>query len=217
MLEDVVIWTIPIPTVYNLRLPLSRKAPLYGLLAVSLISVACATIRVAFVIVWVKSSDISWNYPLIPFLSNMEACVALMTTSVPALLPLFRPTEPRPTIRPAPPAAVPDVEKQPSEKELSANSNSTTDWDSQSGTAVPSTTNQTDRASRSWSLLSKLRPGTANSKRKNEFLDPNGPVSTYKSQTGLSFGPRTELKDMDEGDEGIVAPGLKGDERLKVK
>ena len=147
----------------------------------------------------------------------MEACVALMTTSIPALLPLFRPTNPRQTIHPAPPAVVPDVEKQASEKVASANSNSTVDdWDSQSGTAIPSTANQTDRGSRSWSLLSKLRPGTANSKRRNDFKDPNGPVSTYKSETGMSSGPRTELKDLDENDEGLV-PGLKEDERLRVK
>ena len=215
-MEDIIIWLLPIPTVYSLHLPFRRKAPLYALLAISLVSVACAIIRLSFVIVWIRSSDISWNYPLIPFLSNMEACVALMTTSFPSLLPLFRPYNPPRTIRSGPPPAAPtspsDVEKQATEKVESTGSRSkSVEWDSQDGTAVPSTANQADRNSRSWSLLSKLRPSTATSKRASVFRDLNSPVSTYQSEKGTS-GPRTELKDLNEVDADAV-PGLQPGER----
>ena len=212
VLEDIVIWLLPIPTVYYLRLPLRRKLWLYALLAISLISVGCAITRMVFVIVWVRSSDISWNYPLIPFVSNMEACVALMTTSFPALFPLFRSRTPRRTIHPALPPTAPasprDAEKQASEKVESVGSHSTNnEWDSRDGTAVPSTANQTDRNSGSLSLLSKFRPSTVMSKRASGFRDSNGPISTYRSETEAS-GPRTELKDLDEVGEGVV-PGLR--------
>lgn len=88
-MEDVVIWLLPIPVVWNLKVPLSRKSGLYTLILISLIAVMAA------LVVWVHSSDISWNYPLMPFLTNMEACVAIMTFSVPAIYLLFRRLETR--------------------------------------------------------------------------------------------------------------------------
>jgi len=66
-----------------------------SLIAISFIAVVCSIVRMVALAVWMRSSDISWNYPLIPFLANMEACVALMTSSVPAIYPLFRRPERR--------------------------------------------------------------------------------------------------------------------------
>lgn len=204
VLEDIVIWAFPIPTIAGLQIPLSRKAPLYGLLAVSFISVVCSILRMAFVINWMQSADISWNYPLIPFFSNMEACIALITSSAPALLPFFRSMKtdsPKRTVRFAPKA---DEEKAPSNpSESSGPSNIEKSFASQGSTAVGS-----NRDSRTWSLLSKNRLSTAMGKRASWFKEPRENMTTIKSETGATTGPRTELKDLDGSQEDIV-PGLK--------
>ena len=105
--ENVVIWTLPIPVVWKLKVPRSRKgmsteavrtgamtnistAGLYTLIGVSFIAVIASCIRVGALILWVRSSDISWNYPLIPLLCMIQICVALVTSSLPAIYPLLR-------------------------------------------------------------------------------------------------------------------------------
>ena len=167
----------------------------------------------AFLIVWVCSSDISWNYPLIPFFSNMEACIALITSSVPAVMPLLRSPDPKrgPAHAPPPPAAIQAPGTSDSEKAGSGAA-----WNSQEETAVQTSPDSSPRHSRGWSLLNKLRPVTANkSPGKRGFLQANAPLSTYKSQTGAS-GLRTELKDLDEGEENGI-PGLKMEKKLRMK
>ena len=68
----------------------------------------CSILRLSSIIVWVNSSDISWNFPLIPFFTTLEACVALITSSVPAIYPFLRKPQPNnsyhsmPTLRQAP-------------------------------------------------------------------------------------------------------------------
>ena len=171
-----------------------------------------------FIIHWMRSSDISWNYALIPFLSNMEACVALMTTSAPAILPLLRspPTEHR--ARPVRFAPQPDIEVEEASSPRSPDPEKT--FESQGTTAAPSTeqnTQTTDRDSRTWSRLSWLRPGSAANKRASWFKDPNARLTTMQSQSGFTSGPRTELKDLDASEEEMV-PGLKSEEeKLRVK
>ncbi|KAL8950218.1 MAG: hypothetical protein Q9222_003736, partial [Ikaeria aurantiellina] len=92
--EDFVIWFLPIPVLWKLKVPSSRKAGLYTLIAISFISVTCAIVRVNSFIIWINSSDISWNFPIYPLLCTIEACVALITSSLPAIYPLFRQTAP---------------------------------------------------------------------------------------------------------------------------
>lgn len=167
----------------------------------------------AFFIVWVRSSDISWNYPLIPFFSNMEACIALITSSVRAVMPLLRSPDRKrgPAHAPPPHAAIQAPGRSDSE-----NAGSGTAWNSQEETAVQTSPDSSPRHSRSWSLLNKLRPVTANKNPgKRGFLQANAPLSTYISQTGVS-GPRTELKDLDEGEENGI-PGLKMEKKLTMK
>ncbi len=178
----------------------SREAGLYAVILVSLISVICAIIRLASLIVWIRSADISWNYILITFFSDMEACVALVTSSVPAILPLFRGSGPRRSEAAALPAP-----KEP-EKE----------FDSQDSTAIPSTAGESSRRSRTFSRLSWLgwhRPSTAKSREKKP-RGINDPRSTVKSETGLfQSGPWTELKDLDEDEEMVT--GLRDEENGK--
>ena len=169
-------------------MPLARKSGLYGLIAISFISVICSIIRLAALVVWINSTDISWNYPLLPFFANMEACVALMTSSVPAIYPLFRRAEPREDFsNPPPPIREPTKEWQ--------------SQDSRDGTAVPSTA-QTDVSSKRWSFLSKT--GSIKDKpRGKEGIDQKQMTTIH------SEGPRTELKSMYEDDEGKEClPGL---------
>ncbi|KAG8531310.1 uncharacterized protein KY384_002938 [Bacidia gigantensis] len=205
-LEDIIIWMLPVPTIYSLKVPIQRKSALYGLLAFSLISVLCAILRMTFVVLWVRSDDIAWDYILIPFLANMECCVALITTSAPGILPFLRSSTPAPPARPVPKV---EVEKAPSSGYTSEK-----DLESQDSTMVPSTANQTDRSSKTWSLLSRLRPGTAMSKRASAFIDPNRRLTTCKSETEPS-GRRTELKDFDDVED--VVPGVKTEAKLQMK
>ena len=159
-----------------------------SLIAISFIAVVCSIVRMVALAVWMRSSDISWNYPLIPFPANMEACVALMTSSVPAIYPLFRRPERREDFsNPPPPMREP-----------------TKEWeshDSQDGTAVPSTA-QTDLSSKRWSLLSKAE-SVRDKLRWRESNDPRH-MTTIKSEAA-----RTELKSMFEEEEGKdFVPGL---------
>ncbi|KAF6230615.1 hypothetical protein HO173_011152 [Letharia columbiana] len=182
-LEDLVIWILPIPVIWKLKVPFSRKMGLWVLIAISFISVVCAIVRMASLIIWMRSIDISWNYPLVPFLSNMEVCVGLMTSSVPAIYPLFRRSARKQSHSdPAPPPMGPPE----------------TSWvsrDSHDETAVPSTA---DRSSKRWSFLSRK----TSTKPK---LDGHGYLSTMRSE----YGPRTELRSVFETDEvGDFIPGL---------
>ena len=144
---------LPIPVVWKLRVPFCKKAGLCTLIAISFISVLCSITRMVFVFVWTRSTDISWNYPLIPFLANMEACVAIMTSSVPAIYPLLRRSEPNNKWEQAPaPHRLPEKHWETE--------------DSQECTAVPSTAGGTDPSSKRWSFLS--RHGSFKSKNKVE-------------------------------------------------
>ena len=189
--EDIVILALPLPVVWSLRVPFAKKSGLWVLIAISFISVICAIVRMVALIVWIRSADISWNYPLIPFLSNMEACVALITSSVPAIYPLFRMSEPTNRgSQPLPPS------RRGSDKNWESQ-------DSQEGTAVPSTAGATDVSSRRWSFLS--RHGSFMSKVREKDVEGNRHMTTIQSD-----GPRTELKslfEVGEG-EGEMIPGI---------
>ena len=204
-IEDVIIWMLPIPIVWGLKVPTRRKLGLYTLLGVSLVSVASAFARLAVMIIWIRSPDISWNYPLIPFLSNMEACIAIMTSSFPAIQALFRRTEPRRPLETPP-------QSQPYKQEPA-----TEDWDGQdSSTAVPSTADESDkRSSRTWSMLSRLGLGAG--KLPEKRMASHKQLTAFKTQTGIMTGPRTELKDLDEDGDVELAPGLSSEKVLRMK
>ncbi|KAF6225245.1 hypothetical protein HO133_010442 [Letharia lupina] len=182
-LEDLVIWVLPIPVIWKLKVPFSRKMGLWVLVAISSISVVCAIVRMASLIIWMRSIDISWNYPLIPFLSNMEVCVGIMTSSVPAIYPLFRRS------------AREQSHSDPAPPPMGSPETSWVSQDSHDETAVPSTA---DRSSKRWSFLSRK----TSTKPK---LDGHGYLSTLRSE----YGPRTELRSVFETEEvGDFIPGL---------
>lgn len=63
---------------------------LYIVVAVSGLSIICAIMRLVALIlaVHVKPEDVSWNSPIIPFVSVLEVYIALIVSSVPAIYPL---------------------------------------------------------------------------------------------------------------------------------
>lgn len=67
-------------------------AGLYIVVAISGLSIICAIMRLAtlIVVVHVKPEDVSWNFhsSIIPFVSVLEVYIALITSSVPAIYPL---------------------------------------------------------------------------------------------------------------------------------
>lgn len=199
-MEDIFIWLLLIPVVWNLKVPLSRKSGLYTLILISLIAVIAAIMRMAALVVWIHSSDISWNHPLMPFLTNMEACVAIMTSSVPAIYPLFRRPEKRQSWSNPPP---PEVKESVRIEEEGEAEKSWESHDSSDGTAGPNTAN-TDRSSKRWSFLS--RDGSLKKKKGEDA----GAVGRQHMTTIHSEGPRTESKSMFEEDESgkEVIPGL---------
>ena len=201
-MEDVVIWILPIPVVWGLNVSIRRKLGLYFLLGVSAVSVICAIIRLAVTIVWIRSVDISWNYPLIPFLSNIEACVAIVTSSMPAVQLLFKRA---PRLQSAEAAPSSSRDEPPEEVESQ-----------DSKTAVPSTVDETDkRSSKTWSLLSRFRASSGMSIKNKLFIHQH--FSTFKSQTGMTTGPRTELRDIGEEGDVEYVPGLPGEKVLRMK
>ncbi|KAL9594467.1 MAG: hypothetical protein Q9219_007016 [cf. Caloplaca sp. 3 TL-2023] len=129
--EDLVIWALPIPVLWKLRVPLAQKAGLYTLIGISFIAVICAFVRVSAFVIWINSSEISWNFPLYPLLCTIETCTALITSSLPAIYALFR--KPAPEHRRS--AVIQDSEKA---------------WGSQGSTLRSATAG--DRRSR-WSFL----------------------------------------------------------------
>lgn len=60
------------------------------MVAISGLSIICAIMRLAALVVavHVKPEDVSWNSPIIPFVSVLEVYIALITSSVPAIYPL---------------------------------------------------------------------------------------------------------------------------------
>ena len=60
------------------------------MVAISGLSIICAIMRLAALILvaHVKPEDVSWNSPAVPFVSVLEVCIALITSSVPAIYPL---------------------------------------------------------------------------------------------------------------------------------
>ena len=183
VLEDLLIWFLPIPVIWKLKVPFSRKMGLWVLVAISFISVICAVVRMCSLVIWMQSADISWNYALIPFLANMEVCVGMITSSVPAIYPLFRTPERKQSYSdPAPPP-------------MGSPEKSCESEDSYDETVVASTA---DRSSKRWSFLS--RKTSKKSKNDGHELD---------MITGSEYGPRTELKSMFEAEEiGDFIPGL---------
>ncbi|KAL8999018.1 MAG: hypothetical protein Q9169_002016 [Polycauliona sp. 2 TL-2023] len=88
--EDLIIWALPIPVLYSLKVPTGRKVGLYTLIGISFVAVACAITRASVFVIWIRSSDISWNFPMYPLLCVIESSVALITSSLPGIYPLFR-------------------------------------------------------------------------------------------------------------------------------
>ena len=170
------------PVIWRLKVPFSRKMGLWILVAISSISVVCALVRMASLVIWIRSVDISWNYDLVPFLANMEVCVGIMTSSVPAIYPLFRRLERKQSHSdPAPPP-------------MGSPEKSWVSQDNHDETAVPSAM---DRSSKRWSFLSRK------TSTKSDFIGHGHPRTTTSE-----YGPRTELKSIFETEEGDFIPGL---------
>ncbi|KAI4211034.1 MAG: hypothetical protein LQ351_006154 [Letrouitia transgressa] len=139
--EDVIIWLLPIPVVWKLKVPFARKAGLYSLIAISFVAVLAAILRLNTTVIWIHSIDISWNFPLVPFFCSLECCVALITSSVPAIYPLFR----RSTMEAAEKRRSQMLEQQMVEQ------NKAHEWGSQDDTLASSSGGRgTDRSRWSW-------------------------------------------------------------------
>ncbi|KAL8788046.1 MAG: hypothetical protein Q9195_007512 [Heterodermia aff. obscurata] len=175
--ENIIIWTMPIPVVWKLKVPRDRKAGLYTLIGVSFIAVIASCVRVSALVLWIRSTDISWNYPLLPLLCMIQSCVALVTSSLPAIYPLLRKPTPEQIARRQSRMADLDHEKA---------------WNSQD-----STLNQTgnDRRSR-WSFLNWHGYQAAKAGHGGPIEDvpeePQKEIESEKSSSGEEDRPVTQ-------------------------
>lgn len=70
----------------------AETGELFLVIFISSFSIVCAIVRLIALIIYAKLPNTDWDLPLIPFISAMEAYVALITSSIPAIYPLmFRP------------------------------------------------------------------------------------------------------------------------------
>ncbi|MCJ1465891.1 hypothetical protein MMC07_004510, partial [Pseudocyphellaria aurata] len=67
----------------------AQPSGLYLVIFISSFSIVCAIFRLIALITYAKSPSTDWGLPMIPFVSAMEAYVALMTSSIPAIYPLI--------------------------------------------------------------------------------------------------------------------------------
>ncbi|KAL8676408.1 MAG: hypothetical protein Q9186_007072 [Xanthomendoza sp. 1 TL-2023] len=190
--EDLVIWALPIPILYKLKVPTARKVGLYTLIGISFISVACAVARANAFVIWIRSSDISWNFPSYPLLCTIESCVALVTSSLPGIYPLFRQPAPEHRRSVVPPLAA-------SEQEF---------WTSQGSTLL--STQAGDGRSR-WSFLSWNGSGGAKKAEstvksmveKRQMLDSEERPATHKSMKAfVSSADQAESRNKNTGSHG---------------
>ncbi|KAL8696593.1 MAG: hypothetical protein Q9224_002715 [Gallowayella concinna] len=190
--EDLVIWALPIPILYKLKVPTARKVGLYTLIGISFISVACAVARANAFVIWIRSSDISWNFPIYPLLCTIESCVALVTSSLPGIYPLFRQPAPEHRRSVVPPLAA-------SEQEV---------WTSQGSTLLSAQAG--DGRSR-WSFLSWNGSGGAKKAEstvksmveKRQMLDGEERPATHKSMKAfVSSADQAESRDKNTGSHG---------------
>lgn len=62
---------------------------IYAVVAISGLAVACAAVRLQALVSFKNNPDITWHLPVTPFVSTIEAFVALITSSIPVIYPLF--------------------------------------------------------------------------------------------------------------------------------
>ncbi len=203
-LEDVIIWMLPIPVVWGLKVSAHRKMGLYFLLLVSLIAVICAIARLTVTIIWIRSVDISWNYPLIPFLSNTEACIGIITSSVPAIQPLFRGPLKQQRIE----STTPLYKRNPSVRK----------WNGQDSETVVSSKADEGNGQKggSWSLLTQLKKASTGLNAIRKGSQSRLPMFNMEPII-VTTGARTELKDLEEDQDVELVPGLAGEKALRMK
>ena len=86
---DLGILTIPIPRVWELRLPLAHKLALIGIFGLGFVDVVMAVLRIVFDLRVNFQGD--WTYTTAPlyFWSSMEPGLAIMVACAPILRPIF--------------------------------------------------------------------------------------------------------------------------------
>ncbi|KAH8682956.1 hypothetical protein BGZ60DRAFT_467347 [Tricladium varicosporioides] len=85
------IWTLilPIPTVWGLQILLRKKLVLVGMFSLGMIACIAGIIRMAFLITLLDSNDQPWDTFGTSVASGIEMALAIITSSIPGLKPLF--------------------------------------------------------------------------------------------------------------------------------
>ncbi|KAF2235206.1 hypothetical protein EV356DRAFT_566623 [Viridothelium virens] len=88
VLIDVGIFLLPVHSVWNLQMPITRKAAVLGIFGVALFAVCCSIIRLSFVTIEFGGNDLyAWVVGLM--WSTAEIDVAAICSCLPVLKPLF--------------------------------------------------------------------------------------------------------------------------------
>ncbi|KAH0553150.1 hypothetical protein GP486_006665 [Trichoglossum hirsutum] len=89
---DLVIYLLPIPVVRKLQINSRKKISIYVIISLAFIPVVASALRLYAIVVWARSSDMLWNWPLVLIWGNIEVSVAITVASFPSLTALIRKT-----------------------------------------------------------------------------------------------------------------------------
>ncbi|KAL0942709.1 uncharacterized protein CTRU02_200595 [Colletotrichum truncatum] len=90
ILEDVVLFVIPIPELLKLQLSRKKKIALVFMFSVASFACIASMIRLKYMVSYANTYDATWDNVEIVLWSSIELNSAIVCGSLPALLPLFR-------------------------------------------------------------------------------------------------------------------------------
>ncbi|KAI9865651.1 MAG: hypothetical protein M1813_002109 [Trichoglossum hirsutum] len=89
---DLLIYILPIPVVRKLQINPRKKISIYVIISLGFIPVIASALRLYAIVIWARSSDMLWNWPLVLIWGNIEVSVAITVASFPSLTALIRKT-----------------------------------------------------------------------------------------------------------------------------
>ena len=88
--SDIAILVLPMPVVWNLQMKQQKRLAVIGIFSVGSIAVLASIIRIYALYLWSSDSDVPYQGARILLWSQIEINTAIISSSIPALKPLFK-------------------------------------------------------------------------------------------------------------------------------
>ncbi|KAL2205679.1 hypothetical protein CC79DRAFT_1324326 [Sarocladium strictum] len=88
--SDLAILVLPMPVVWNLQMKQQKRLAVIGIFSIGSIAVLASIIRIYALYLWSSDPDVPYNGARILLWSQIEINTALISSSIPALKPLFK-------------------------------------------------------------------------------------------------------------------------------